>query len=210
MTPIYIDVPQGSDQWRLARAGLATASRFAAIMATTRTGGEAADRRNYRADLLVERLTGRPLDGFQTAAMRQGVEREPQSRVAFEAETGLTVRQVGMFKHPELDAAASPDGLIGERIGLELKNPERATHLRYLQTPTIPPEYEWQVQGQCWLCGLDEVYFASYNPDFPDHLQLAVRRVRRDDKAIARLDAEVRKFLGEVHAEVERLGRLAA
>lgn len=202
------DLIQGSEEWRLARAGLATASRFADIMATVKTG-EAASRRNYRTDLVVERLTGRPLESFQSAAMKQGTEREPLARVAFEAETGLTVRQVGLFKHPTMDAGASPDGLLlDDREGLELKCPERSAHLRYLQQEGVPPEYEWQVQGQCWICHLDAVYFVSYQPDFPEHLQLIVRRIQRNDEAIKRLATEVQRFLDEVDAEVERVRNL--
>ena len=45
-------IEQGTDAWRLQRCGLATASRFADVMATVKTG-ESADRRNYRAQLIV-------------------------------------------------------------------------------------------------------------------------------------------------------------
>lgn len=207
-----ITCAQGSAEWLAARCGVPSASRFGDIMATGRSGAEAASRRNYRADLVVERLTGKALEGFQSAAMKQGTEREPFARMAYEAHSGAIVEEVGFCRHDEIDAGASPDGLIDADGGLEIKCPERATHLAYLSLPEgcAPAEYEWQVQGGLWITGRAWWDFVSFNPDFPAHLQLVVRRVRRDDKAIARLDAEVRKFLGEVHAEVERLGRLAA
>lgn len=208
MTAIEINCPQGSDEWKAARVGLATASRFADVMATLKSGGESADRRNYRTDLVVERLTGKPLDSFQSSAMRQGIEREPLARVAFEAETGLTVRQVGLFKHPTLNAGASPDGLIPTDEGLEIKCPERSAHLRYLQLDGVPPEYQWQVVGQMWICNLSAVRFVSWNPDFPEHLQLVIRRIQRNDDQIKKLAAEVERFLSEVDAEVERVRNL--
>src|SRR5687768_335661 len=95
-----IDAPQGSPEWLQARCGVPSASRFAAIMATIKTG-EAAERRNYRTDLVVERLTGRPLEGFTTPAMKQGIEREPFARMAYEAKTGNIVQEVGFCRHDE-------------------------------------------------------------------------------------------------------------
>lgn len=192
--------PQGTDEWRLARAGIATASRFSDVMAKIKTG-EAASRKNYRTDLVVERLTGKPLESFTTAAMKQGIEREPFARMAYESRTGLIVREVGFFRHDTLEAGASPDGFADEWIGLEIKCPERSAHLSYLKQKAEPPEYTWQIQGQMWICDLQAVDFVSYNPDFPENLQLIVRRIRRDEQAIQQLAAEVAKFMDEVRAE---------
>jgi hypothetical protein len=199
-----IDCPQGSAEWLAARCGVASASRFGAVMATIKTG-EAAERRNYKTDLIVERLTGRPLDGFQTAAMKQGIEREPFARMAYEAHTGHIVQEVGFCRLEDIEAGASPDGLIVEDGGLEIKCPERSAHLRYLQQEAEPPEYTWQIQGGMWVTGRQWWDFASYNPDFPERLQLIVRRIKRDEAAIKKLEAEVRRFLAEVDAEVLRL-----
>jgi hypothetical protein len=50
---------QQTDEWIKARLGKATASRVGDIMARTKSG-PAASRKNYRAELMVERLTGLP------------------------------------------------------------------------------------------------------------------------------------------------------
>jgi hypothetical protein len=197
---------QGSEGWLQDRCGIATASCFADIMATIKTG-EAAARRNYRAKLVVERLTGKPVKSFTTKSMEQGVEREPLARLAYEAETGITIEQVGLVLHDELEAGASPDGWHG-RIGLEIKAPELATHLEYLKLDTVPAEYRWQVQGQMWICELDAVDFVSFNPDFPENLQLSIRRVKRDDDAIAKLADAVARFMEEVRAEEKSIREL--
>jgi hypothetical protein len=194
--------PQGSEGWLLDRCGIATASCFADVMATLRSGGEAAGRRNYRARLVVERLTGKPVRSFTTKSMEQGSEREPLARIAYEAETGISIEQVGLILHDEIEAGASPDGLH-QRTGLEIKCPELATHLEYLRLAAEPPEYTWQIQGQMWIAELDEVDFVSFNPDFPEHLQLVIRRIKRDEQAIKRLAENVAKFMEEVKAETE-------
>lgn len=198
---------QGGPDWLAERAGIATASEFASIMATVKSG-EAADRRNYRARLVVERLTHKPIPTFVSAAMRQGTEREPDARMAYMVQTGAVVEQVGLCRHDTLEAGASPDGLIGTDGGLEIKCPELATHLTYLKAKAEPPEYTWQIQGGMWITERQWWDFVSFNPDFPPHLQLVVRRIKRDDKRIALLAAEVERFMNEVRAEEDEIRRL--
>lgn len=202
-------IQQGSPEWFAARCGKATASRFSDVLAKLKSGGESASRKNYRARLVVERLTGKPLETFSNAAMQQGVEREPLARMAYEAETGNLVEEVGFFQHPAMDAGASPDGLVNADGMLEIKCPQLATHLEYLNLPAEPAEYTAQIQGQLWICGRDWTDFVSFNPDFPEHLQLIVRRIHRDDAYIAKLAAEVALFLDEVETETQRW-RIAA
>lgn len=195
-----ITADQGTDDWLLARAGIATASCFKDVMAKIKTG-EAATRRNYRIDLVVERLTGKPLPTPQSFAMKQGIEREPDARMAYMIRTGAVVDQVGLVRHDELECGASPDGLIGIDGGLEIKCPERSAHFEYLRQKAEPPEYTWQIQGGMWICERQWWDFVSYNPDFPEHLQLIVRRIKRDEKAIDSLKAEVTKFMQEVRKD---------
>lgn len=205
-----IECEQGSPEWHAARCGVPSASRFADIMATLKTGGEAAVRRNYRVDLVIERLTGRPMDTYQNDAMRLGIEREPIARVRYEEHSGNLVRQVGFCKHDKLEAGASPDGLIDDDGGLEIKCPGRAKHLEYIHLSAEPAEYTWQIQGGLWITGRRWWDFVSFNPEFPEHLQLVVRRIHRDDVAIKRLANEVERFVTQVDDEVARLMKAAA
>jgi hypothetical protein len=206
-----IDCEQGTEAWFAARCGIPTASEFAAILAKGRDGGEAVTRRNYRARLVVERVTGRPVvSGFSNGSTKQGTEREPAARDAYMVRTGNLVQQVGVCLHDELAAGASPDGLVDADGGTEIKCPELPTHLDYLRRTNEPPEYRAQIQGCMWITGRAWWDFISFNPDFPPNLQLVVRRVERDDKYIAALELAVRLFIDEVTAEVDELSKLAA
>lgn len=202
---------QGTPEWFAARLGLSTASNFAAILAAVK-GGEAADRRNYRARLVVERLTGKPIETYTNAAMATGTEREPFARAAYEHKSGAWVDAVGFIRHDTLEAGASPDGLIDSDGCLEIKCPQLATHLEYLRLPdaACPSIYRAQVQGQLWLAERQWCDFVSFNPDFPAHLQLVIRRVVRDETYIAGLALAVELFMGEVREETEAMQRLAA
>jgi hypothetical protein len=203
---VSIELAQGSPEWFVARCGYCTASRFADVLATIRSG-EAATRRNYRAEVVCERLTGVPAEHFQSAEMRFGTEQEPYARIAYESTTGNMVSQCGFLKHPQLAAGASPDGLIGSDGGLEIKVPNTATHLDAL-LKGMDRGHLPQIQGGLWITGRRWWDFVSYDPRMPERFQLYVQRVERDQAYIDNLEREVRKFLAEVEDVIGQLERL--
>lgn len=207
-----VECAQNSPEWLAARAGLATASNFSDILAQSRTKGEESTmRRNYRIRLVVERLTGKPmLGGFKSRATEQGHEREPYARKAYMVATGNLVQTVGVCLHDTLECAASPDGLIEDEGGLEVKCPELAAHLEYLQRKDEPPEYRAQIQGGMWVTGRKWWDFVSWNPDFPERLRLKIIRVQRNEIYIAGLATAVALFMSEVREEETALHNLAA
>lgn len=206
-----LDFPQGTDEWKAARAGLVTASRMTDVVAKIKTG-EAAARRDYRAQIVAEILTGRPQeDGYINAEMQWGIDQEPIGCSAFEIATGALTDQVGLVLHPRIErAAASPDRLIGSDGVLEIKCPKTATHLQYLMDGVLPSKYEPQVMWQLACTGRAWAEFASFDPRLPEKLQLFRVRVPRDEKRIAALEAEVESFLADVDRMLETVRRFAA
>jgi putative phage-type endonuclease len=200
---------QRTNEWFQARLGKATASNFRKVLAKVKSG-EAADRRNYRAQLVIERLTGQPQESYSNAAMQWGTEQEPFARIAYMAQTGNEVQEVGFIEHHELMAGASPDGYVGDHGLIEIKCPVSATHIETLKGETCPSDNYAQVQGQLWITGRDWCDFVSYDPRMPERLQLFVHRVGRDADYIDALAKEVKAFLDEVAAEVETLNKIAA
>ena len=197
------DIIQGSPEWFAARLGCATASRFADILATTKSG-PAASRQNYLTQLVLERLTGTIAESYTNAAMQWGTETEPLARAAFEAYTGEVVREVGFVKLGDW-VGCSPDGLIGDDAGLEIKCPLPATHLETVLAKAMPAKHIAQVQGSMWVTGRKRWHFVSFDPRFPPHLHLFHTVIARDDVYIASLEKEVNTFLADVSATVERL-----
>lgn len=201
-----MSAPQGSEAWRLDRNGRATASRFKDVQAKLKSGkGEAATRSSYRMELVVERLTGTPQEGYTNKAMEWGTQNEDAAREAAMDKTGLWIVQTGFIPHAELMAGASPDGLIEQDGGCEIKCPfNSVVHVETLRNG-MPPEHVAQVQGNMWITGRQYWLFVSYDPRMPEHLRLHCERIERDEKYIAELEAEVRAFLGEVDAEYTAL-----
>lgn len=200
---------QEGDDWMLARVGAFTASRAADLMARTKSG-PSASRGNLLTLLAVERLTGQPVDTYSNAAMQRGIELEAEARDAYSFQTGNIVQEVGYVPHPTVErAGCSPDGLCGDSGLVELKCPaSMAKHLDALRTGAHAQEYAWQLQHQLWVTGRDWVDAVSYDPRFPDGLQLAIKRVSRDEEAIILLETSVKIADREVDAMVRELEAL--
>jgi len=196
---------QRTDDWFAARLGKVTASRVADVVAKTKTG-YSASRANYMAELICERLTGRQGDNYQNAAMVWGTETEPKARAAYEAETGSLVEGVGFVPHPTITmSGASPDGLVGEEGGVEIKCPNTATHIDTILSETIPGKYVTQMQWQMACTGRKWCDFISYDPRVPEKMQLWIKRVDRDDKYIEEMEKEVVAFLEELETKLGKL-----
>jgi len=191
---------QGTPEWFEARMGLPTASRFEDVLAAVKSG-EAASRRNYRAELVVQLITQKPAEpGFTTQDMRNGTEREPFARIEYEVRTGTMVQEVGFVRIDNPICGASPDGLIDHDGGIEIKCPNAASHFEYLRLPVgaAPSKYIAQIQGSMMVTNRHWWDFVSFHPDYPPATRLIVRRVMRDQTYIDRLLAELEKFNREV------------
>jgi len=199
---------QRTDEWYHARCGCVGASRIADIMATTKSG-PSASRKNYMAELLCERLTGESPEHFESAAMKWGTDTEPLARSAYEIETGQMVEETGFVLHPSIKMfGASPDGLVGDSGGLEIKCPNTATHIETLLGSTIDSRYMYQMQTGMACTGRKWWDFVSFDPRLPGKLQFHLRRVMRDDAVIEAIEKAVVLFLEELDEMVERLRKL--
>lgn len=199
---------QGTDEWRAARVGSLGASRLADAIARTKTG-YGASRANLMAELICERLTGKPATTFISAAMQHGTETEPEARDAYSFYSGHTVEQVGLIRHPKIEQShASPDGLIGDDGMLEIKCPQPAAHLETLTSQEVPTKYLTQMMWQLACSGRQWVDYVSYSPSFPEHMRLFVKRIPRDNKRIAELESEVASFLLEMAVKLSELNSL--
>lgn len=190
-------IEQGSNEWHLLRLGKVTASRIADVLSKGKSG-ESASRRNYRTELVVQRLTGIPGESFSNAAMEWGTNTEPKARTAYEVEKQQFVEQVAFIDHPSIEwFGCSPDGLVADGL-IEIKCPNSTTHVDYLADNKPPAKYIPQMQCQMAVTGRQWCDFVSFDPRLPDDLQLFVVRLERDQEYIEAMEAEVKKFLSEV------------
>jgi putative phage-type endonuclease len=199
---------QGTNEWRLARCGSLGASQLSDALAKTKSGW-GASRENLKSRMVIERLTGLPVDGYESPAMIWGRDKEEEARIAYSFMTGHDVTEVGLYKHPTIIGThASPDGLVGDDGCIEIKCPNSATHIEVLKTNQIAHKYILQMQWQMACADRQWCDFVSFDPRMPDHLMLYIARVHRDNDMLATLESEVAEFLAEVDKDVEALSEL--
>lgn len=158
------DVPQGDISWFKLRLGIPTASGFGEIMKLDFTPRDSDGFKTYLYARVAERALGTPLPGFGGSwDTEQGTMRESEARPFFEFETGLTTQTVGFITTDDGLAGCSPDALVGEQAGLEIKCPRAETHVKYLMRGEVPPEYSAQVHGSLYVTGRKEWHFLSYH-----------------------------------------------
>lgn len=197
------DVEQGTDAWFQVRAGVPTASEFAAIMSKGRGAQPSKLRLTYMLKLAGEIITGRPTESFSTAAMERGHALEDEARRLYAFMTDEEPEQVGFVTNGS--AGCSPDALIGKDGGLEIKTKTPHLLIHALLNDEMPDEHKPQVQGGMWVCQREWWDFGGYMPGLP----MLTKRIYRDEKYIAELAAAVSAFndeLAEVVAKIRAMG----
>lgn len=193
---------QRSEAWFAERAGCITASQMHTVALPREKGVFKSGPRkgqtkpqpkaltDYAHQLAAERLTGKPRKQVKAAALAWGQDVEPAAVAAYQAETGEIVTLCGFVKHPAHDfIGASPDFLVGDDGGGEVKSPESSeVHLQTLLSG-LPSEHIEQIQGGLWVTHRKWWDFVSFHPDFPPEHRLYIQRVPRDEAFIAGLEA---------------------
>jgi len=196
---------QGDNQWRSGRRGRLTASRFGDALAKHPTKRH----RQLITDKVDELLGLAMFDNDDPPWFLHGKKLEPEARGMYEWERGVEVYvPEDPIVHPDLDfVACSPDGLVGDDGGIEIKC--RASISIWLRESKkgLDSVYRPQVQGNLWVTGREYWDFINYFRDWRaggDIRRMAVERVYRDDKYIAKLQQACNETWDQIQTELER------
>ena len=158
------------EEWLEKRRGRFTASNFGKIMAGAKTAA------TYIAKVAAESLSQMPDESFTSRPMQWGIDHEAEAVQRFSEIYGLSPYMTGSAQELIVSGcgnlAGTPDGLINDDCGLEIKCPNPETHLSYFQVLTqsdlksLKPEYYWQCYGYMLLTGRNNWHFISYDPRF--------------------------------------------
>ena len=184
---------------------------MAAVLDFTKKGEPGSKRKTYFRMKLAELLTGVAIqDNYVSREMKEGLEREPLARAAYETQEGVMVEQIGFAMHDTIARyGCSPDGLIGDKGGLELKSPKAGTHLQWIMDGVIPEEHLPQVRSGLSVTKREWWDFASFNPEVPKPLRLMVIRLTRAEANLEPLEQAVQQFNQEINEAVKRLRKIA-
>lgn len=171
MTKIFL-CEQYSKEWLDLRRGVPTASEFNRIL-TPKTGELSSQSKKYISELIGDKFRSDygETEGPDTPDIRRGKEYEAEARCYYEFHTNSTVNKVGFCLDDDGRFGCSPDGLIGEDGGLEVKNPKYSTHAEWFQDwkkdKVMPAEHKAQAHGSLIVTGRKWWDFMSYYPGLP-------------------------------------------
>ena len=167
---IYEHLEQGTPEWLEARAGILTASTIGQLITAKTIKPAMNDRsRGLCQALIAERITGHVEPVHPNRAMTRGTLLEPEARRIYAAQTGQDVDEVG-FARLDTDTytlGSSPDGLVGETGGIEIKSPSAKVHVATVLSCAIPDYNRAQVQAFLHVTGREWCDFISYYPGEP-------------------------------------------
>ena len=201
---IHRDIEQGSPEWSILRSGKVTASEMDSLVTPLGKVKTGDGPKSYLMQKLAETWIGGGLPSVQGIwDMEQGNLLETYARPAFTLETGLQVEQVAFIESDDGLSGSSPDGLIGDHTGLEIKSPKIETHIRYLLDGTLPADYVLQVQGSMHVTGFKQWYFCSFRRNFPPF----ILKVERDEAMQAAISQALSAFWKSFDESMVRLIR---
>jgi predicted phage-related endonuclease len=157
---------QGSDEWFDVRKLKLTASHATAI------GNSGKGLETYVTEMMAYHYSSSEREYYSGKDTDRGNELEPIARAIYELQTGNKVEQVGFIELNEF-VGCSPDGLIGEDGGLEIKSPNDVNYYKILRDgeKEIDSGYIWQVQMNLLITGRKWWDLVFYNPNFEETIK---------------------------------------
>lgn len=157
------DVEQRSQEWYDLRKGVFTSSEAHKLLGIKGLGqtGE-----TYALEKAIEIVEGFGDDELNTYDINRGIELEPYAFDKFNEVKSLDfikARKVGFIKLND-NVGSSPDGLIDDDQGLEIKCPRRDKFYKIvaLGVDAVDKDYVQQMQHQMWVGNLKKFYFMNY------------------------------------------------
>ena len=160
---IRLDMAQGSEEWHRARLGLPTSSCFDKLITKTL---KPAKRTSYLHSLLAEMFVGESQDRNSNEWMLRGSGMEEEAVRWYEFQRDVKTEEVGLCLADDRLAGCSPDRLIGEDGGLEVKCPSAKVHIGWLLGEE-EHKHRCQVQGSLLVTGRAWWDQLIYSPILP-------------------------------------------
>lgn len=191
MTLHVFDFEQRSPDWYAARAGIVTASVVGKLLTPTLKVADNETARGVTASLVAERITGIVEPTFTTDDMARGIDHEPYARDIYSGHHQQAV-ECG-FMRLDGDGWAlglSPDGLVADDGGVEIKCPRAKGHIKTILADRVPSVHIPQIQSALLVSGRKWWDFVSFHAGLP----LFVKRVHPDPAWFAAIEAACRQF----------------
>lgn len=205
--PKIHDCLQGSDSWLALRVGRVTASELDRLVDSKFECRTGEGPKTYLYEKLAEAYRGNPLPGFSSWETDEGKAMEEEARrfMVLHLAGEHRIYNVGFVETEDGTFGCSPDALMGDIGGVEIKAPQPTNHLRYLCEERLPLAYSAQVHGCMYATGRKQWTFCSYRRHYPPF----IFTVQRDEAICERIDFSVQKFAKSLAAALAKLKGIA-
>ncbi len=196
------DAQQGSTMWQILKLGVISASNV--NKAVAKAGSET--RNTYLAELCAQICTG-TFDELNSKYLEWGNFHEDAARSYYEFSTGNEVKQLPfVFKDDSFRMGCSPDGIVNETKGVEIKCPFNAVHfVKFLVEDKIKSEYVWQYQYSLWVMDATHWDFVQYHPSMKKN-PMKILTVEKDEKTFKIFDELIPKFIEDLDKMLAKAG----
>ncbi len=201
------EVEQGTTQWHRMRAGTITASKVHDIIKNGRAKGSySAARQVYMNELIAQVCTGLLPDELTAKQVIWGKENEPKALDLYNPFDEKNISQIAFIYGLDMRCGVSPDALVGDNGGLEIKCPwTTSQYIDQLLGGEPKPEYLTQMQYSMWLTKREYWDFANYDPRMKKS-NIKIVTHEPDLKLFEVFDNEIPKFIEDMDKKLESIG----
>lgn len=194
-------IDQRSDEWFAIRIGKMTASNAQCI------GANGKWLESYIYALLTEKYSSHK-ESYTNRDIERGIELEDQARMTYEIENA-SVETVGFIEQDEY-VGCSPDGLVGEDGGVEIKCVNDVNFFKLIVNgeKEIESKYIWQVQMCLMITGRKWWDLVFYNTNFDKNMLIfrITPEMMKQEKLIVGIE-KGKKLINELTQKYESANR---
>lgn len=193
---------QRSSEWKSDRLGVITGTRAHSLM------GSKIVQKTLMAEMIAEIAMAKSKEFTQTLAMKKGADVEPEAVKYYEFMNNYSVHGeddyiVSDFNHR---FAVSPDGLVGDIGGVEIKSLDPHNHIKVIIDDDIDKKYLAQIEWALFVQPNREWWdYFGYQPELPEPIKGYKKRFILSDKKRSEYLERGEEFLSELDEILERL-----
>lgn len=204
-----LDCKQGTNEWLNARLGIMTASNAHLLLVNGKKDGLGDGLITHAYHLIAERFTGQMSGKFdgneytERGHILEPIVSDYYVKMGYAtpseiAEVGIVLNFADKYGYP---VGASPDRLVGENAGLEIKTREPDLQAKLLDTDDIGKEHLAQVQFNLWVTGRKCWDYISYSDGMP----FFIKRFQPDEEMHALFDEKISKFYQMIGQKMDKM-----
>ena len=201
------EIEQGTTEWHRMRAGVITASKVHDIIKNGRAKGSySAARQVYMNELIAQVCTGLLPDELTAKQVMWGKDNEPKALALYDPFEEKSIHQIAFIYGMDMRCGVSPDALVNDNGGLEIKCPwTTSQYIDQLLGGEPKPEYLTQMQYSMWLTKREYWDFANYDPRMKKN-NIKIVTHEPDLKLFEVFDNEIPKFIEDMDKKLASIG----